>query len=135
MALEIGAAYISIIPSTKGMIRDIKRSLNRDGGRAATEAGRDMGRNMAKAINNELADVDPFDHMRTSVSKSRSEVNEFSKAMGKAAKAVTDANDKARIAQARYGEALSRSNTKASTLLNLQSVSYTHLTLPTIYSV
>ena len=120
MALEIGAAYISIIPSTKGMIRDIKRSLNRDGGRAATEAGRDMGRNMAKAINNELADVDPFDHMRTSVSKSRSEVNEFSKAMGKAAKAVTDANDKARIAQARYGEALSRSNTKASTLLNLQ---------------
>lgn len=120
MALEIGAAYISIIPSTKGMIRDIKRSLNKDGGRVATEAGRDMGRNMSKAIASELADVDPFDHMRTSVSKSRSEVNEFAKAMGKASKEVVDANNKARVAQARYGEALSRSNTKASTLLNLQ---------------
>ena len=120
MALEIGAAYISIIPSTKGMIRDIKRSLNKDGGRVATEAGRDMGRNMSKAIASELAEVDPFDHMRTSVSKSRSEVNEFSKAMGKASKEVVDANNKARVAQARYGEALSGSNTKASTLLNLQ---------------
>ena len=120
MALEIGAAYISIIPSTKGMIRDIKRSLNKDGGKAATEAGRDMGRNMSKAIADELSEVDPFDHMRTSVSKSRSEVNEFSKAMSKASKEVVDANNKARVAQARYGEALSRSNTKASTLLNLQ---------------
>ena len=57
MALEIGAAYISIIPSTKGMIRDIKRSLNKDGGKAATEAGRDMGRNMSKAIADELSAV------------------------------------------------------------------------------
>lgn len=111
MALEIGVAYLSVIPSTRGMIREIKRSLNEDGGRVARNAGQDMGREMGKGLKDGFARVNPLEGVEAQVNKAKAAANDAAKEMAEARDKAEKAARKAKIAETEYNEAVGKSGT------------------------
>lgn len=109
MALEIGVAYLSIIPSTRGMIREIKRSLNEDGNRVARQAGQDMGRSLGKGMGDGFGRVNPLEGVEAQVNKAKAAANDASKEMREARERAEKAARKAKVAETEYHEAVEKS--------------------------
>lgn len=109
MALEIGVAYLSIIPSTRGMIREIKRSLNEDGNRVARQAGQDMGRSLGKGMGDGFGRFNPLEGVEAQVNKAKAAANDAAKEMEQAREKAEKAARKAQIAETEYHEAVDKS--------------------------
>lgn len=120
MALEIGTAYVSIIPSTRGMVREIQRSLDQDVGRTSRRAGRRMGQDISEGITEEVADTNPFEALRQQAEKSRTEITRLSATIQQTSEAERKAAHRLSVERLRLQEANERGNTSESVKLMMQ---------------
>lgn len=117
MALEIGVAYLTIIPSTRGMIREIKRSLNDEGGRVARNAGRNMGEQMSRGVEEQFRAASILDEVTAKAKKAEAAREQALIKSRRAAESAETAVDKVAAAEARHAEAVRRSGAMSSAAL------------------